>query len=119
MRLLYWLLIDLFLIQFCNGKTLTDCRYANIFYQTHSNVFGLDTNQTLLTVRPFYSLSNQSSSTLSIGIIYRLANTFLVPVPLLFKCQQSERIYAPIDCEFTIADIRVSDRYIQLRLYRT
>jgi hypothetical protein len=31
-----------------------------------------------------------------------------VPVPLLFQCSQSERIYAPIDCEFTIIDTRVS-----------
>jgi hypothetical protein len=108
MRLVYCLLISIFFIKFHQAKVFDGCRFAQKFYQIHSNIFELDRNQTLLTVRPLYALSNQSVASLSIGIIYRLANTDLVPVPLLFKCPQGERIYAPIDCEFTIIDTRVS-----------
>jgi hypothetical protein len=100
--------MGIFFLKFYQMKIFNDCRFAGKFYQKHSNIFKLDKNQTSLTIQPLYALSNQSFSTLSIGIIYRLADTYLVPVPILFQCQQIERIFAPIDCEFTIIDARVS-----------
>ncbi|CAF1195013.1 unnamed protein product [Rotaria sordida] len=106
MKLLVYLFISLYFIQFNHGKLFYNCRFLQTFYQRHSNIFQLDNTQTSLIVQPLYGLSNQSFSSLSIGIIYRLADTYLVPVPLLFQCSQSKRIYAPIDCEFTIVDIR-------------
>ncbi|CAF4040259.1 unnamed protein product, partial [Rotaria magnacalcarata] len=93
-------------MQTYHGKIFDGCRFVQTFYRRHSNIFILDRNQTSLIVRPLYALSNQSFSSLSIGIIYRLADTYLVPVPLLFECPQSQRIYAPIDCQFTINDVR-------------
>ncbi|CAF4239428.1 unnamed protein product, partial [Rotaria sp. Silwood2] len=106
--LLVCLFISLYSIQFNHAKIFYNCRFVRTFYHTHSNIFKLDKNQTSLIVQPLYALSNQSFSSRSIGIIYRLADTYLVPVPLLFQCSQSERIYTPVDCEFTIIDIRVS-----------
>jgi hypothetical protein len=108
MQLWYWVLIGILLVEFYQAKMFHGCRFVRTFYQRHSNIFELDENQTILTIRPLYSLSNQSVSSLSIGIIYRLAETYLVPVPLLFECPQNERIFAPIDCEFTMTDTRVS-----------
>lgn len=108
MRLLYCLLIGIFFIKYSHTKIFSDCRFVRRFYEKHSNIFELDDNQTSLTIRPLYALSNQSFSLLSIGIIYRLADTYLVPVPLLFQCRENEQIFAPIDCEFTIIDTHVS-----------
>ena len=88
------------------------CRFFEAFYRSHSAIFQLDRNQTLLTVRPLYALVNQSFSpvneTLAMGIIYRQGGTHLVPVPLLLQCPHSERLYAPTECEFSIVDARVS-----------
>ncbi|CAF2253996.1 unnamed protein product [Rotaria magnacalcarata] len=106
MGLFYCLFICLLFMQTYHGKIFDGCRFVQTFYRRHSNIFILDRNQTSLIVRPLYALSNQSFSSLSIGIIYRLADTYLVPVPLLFECPQSQRIYAPIDCQFTINDVR-------------
>ncbi len=100
MRLFYSILFSIILI-----KLSDNCRFAQTFYQKHSNIFQLNENQTSLTIQPLYALSNQS---FSIGIIYRLADTYLVPVPLVFQCPQNQRISSPIDCEFTIVDTRVS-----------
>ncbi|CAF5091881.1 unnamed protein product, partial [Rotaria socialis] len=34
-------------------------------------------------------------------------NTYLVPVPFVFQCpEESEQVYVPNDCEFTMIDIR-------------
>ena len=81
------------------------------FYQNYSNVFQLDQEQRILTVKALYTLSNQSFSSInqsiSMGIIYRFANTYLVPVPLLFQCAENEQIFAPNDCQMTIRDTRV------------
>ncbi|UJR31632.1 hypothetical protein I4U23_019114 [Adineta vaga] len=110
--LLYTFCLLIFHLQRTNGKIWNNCRFVQRFYQTHSNVFQLNDDQTLLTVRPLYSLSNQSFTTLnqslSIGIIYPFADTYLVPVPLLFECPGNEQIYTPNDCEFTILDTRVN-----------
>jgi hypothetical protein len=106
MRLFDCIFIGLVLIKFSST-----CRFVRTFYQQHSNIFQLDENQTSLTIRPFYALSNQSFPRHSIGIIYRLADTYLVPVPLLFHCPPSKRISSPIDCEFTLIDTRVSYLY--------
>jgi hypothetical protein len=112
MRLLYSLLILGFHIQVYHTITFDDCRFVGIFYRNYSNIFELDDDQRTLYIRPLYALSNQSFSSvnqpLSMGIIYRSADTYIVPVPLLFECSQSKRVYAPIDCEFTITDTRVS-----------
>ncbi|CAF0899752.1 unnamed protein product [Rotaria sordida] len=109
-HLLYYLFIIIFGLQIYHAKILNGCRFVKKFYNTHPNIFELNKNQTLLTVRPLYALSNQSFSSinqsLSIGIIYRFANTYLVPVPLLFECSENEQIYTANDCEFTIIDIR-------------
>jgi len=113
MRFLYCLLIGIFFIKFSHEKIFNGCQFIRTFYQTHSNIFELDRNQTLLTIRPLYALLNQS---FSIGIIYHLANTYLVPVPLLLQCPQSERIFSPFDCEFTIIDTRVSLLYLPIYL---
>jgi hypothetical protein len=111
MRLFDRILILLFGLPIFHAKIFNHCRFVRTFYQTHPNIFELNQDQTSLTVRPFYALSNQSFSsmnqTLSIGIIYRFADTYLVPVPLLFQCSESEEIYAPKDCEFTMIDTRV------------
>lgn len=119
MILPYYLFIILFIIQICYGKTLNRCQFSKKFYELHPTVFQLNPDQTSLTVRPLYSLLNQSFSTvnqsLSIGIIYRFADTYLVPVPLVFECPKTEQIYAPNDCEFTIIDIRV--RYYSNELH--
>lgn len=108
MRFFYGLFILLFSTQSYCERLLHSCQFFHTFYQTHPNIFKLDRNRTSLFVRSLYSLTNESFSTLSIGIIYQLANTELVPVPLLFQCSQSERIYTPIDCQFKLIDIRVS-----------
>jgi len=107
MRIFSYLLIGIFFIEFYHAKIFYGCRFVRTFYQTYSNIFKFDENQTSLTIHPLYALSNQSFSSLSIGIIYRLADTYLVPVPLLFQCPQTEQIFTPIDCEFTIVDTRV------------
>ena len=108
MRFLYLLCI---LSTSIDGKIFDHCRFAPRFYQTHPNIFELNSNQTFLTIRPLYALSNQSFSSinqsLDIGIIYRFAETYLVPIPLVFQCAQSEEIFAPRDCEFTLIDTRV------------
>ena len=100
-----------------HAKVLTDCRFVKTFYEIYPNIFQLNQDQTSLIVRPLYALSNQSffaiNQSLSIGIIYRLANTYLVPVPLLFECSQNERLYEPNDCEFTIIDIRVRKIFLK------
>ncbi len=101
----YWLFI-VRLIEFSSA-----CRFIRAFYEKHPNIFQLNENQTSLTIRPLYELSNQSFTTHSIGIIYRLADTHLVPVPLLFQCLPSKRVSSPIDCEFTLIDTRVSYLY--------
>ena len=112
MRLLHTILLLLLIfgLQSFDGKILNNCRFVQTFYQTYPNIFALNQDQTSLTIRPLYALTNQSFSSinqsLSIGIIYRFADTYLVPVPLLFQC--NEQIYAPKDCEFTIIDSRVS-----------
>lgn len=94
-----------------DGKIFDQCRFASQFYRTHPNIFELNSNETFLTIRPLYALSNQSFSSmnqsLDIGIIYRFAETYLVPIPLVFQCAQSEEIFAPKDCEFTLIDTRV------------
>jgi hypothetical protein len=113
MRGLCGLLIGILSIQVYHAKIFHGCRFVQTFYQQHSNIFELDRDQTLLTVRPLYSLTNQSFSTLSIGIIYRLADIYLVPVPLLFQCPQSKTIVTPIDCEFTIVDSHVSCKSLE------
>jgi len=99
-------------LQIHHARILNNCRFVKTFYETHSNIFELTKDQTSLTIRPLYALINQTFSTinqsLSIGIIYPFADTYLVPIPLLFQCSQSEQIYAPTDCEFTIIDTRVS-----------
>jgi hypothetical protein len=111
MRLFYKFCIILFGLQISYTKILNNCRFAKTFYQNYPNIFELNKNETLLNVRPLYALSNQSFSSinqsLSIGIIYRFAETYLVPVPLLFQCSDNEQIYEPNDCEFTIIDTRV------------
>ena len=111
MRSIYCLFIILFGLRIYYAKTLNGCRFVETFYKTHPNVFALDKDQTSLTIRALYALSNQSFSSnnqsFSIGIIYRFADTFLLPVPLLFQCSESEQIYVPKDCEFTIIDTRV------------
>ncbi len=111
MKLFYKILIILFGLHISHTKIFNNCRFVEKFYQIYPNIFELNQNQTTLTVRPLYALSNQSFSSinqsLSIGIIYRFADTYLVPVPLLFQCSDSEEIYAPNDCEFTIIDTRV------------
>lgn len=111
MRLVYYILILIFGLQIYHAQILNGCHFAKTFYKNHPNIFQLNTNQTSLTVRPLYSLSNHSfthiNQSLSIGIIYRFANIHLVPVPLVFECPDNEQIHAPSDCEFTITDIRV------------
>lgn len=116
MRYFYKFLLILFGLQICYTKILHDCRFVSTFYQTYSNIFELNKNQTLLTIRPLYSLSNQTffssiNQTFSMGIIYRFAETYLVPVPLLFQCSESKQIYAPNDCEFTMIDTRVRKKF--------
>jgi hypothetical protein len=112
MNLLYYLIIISFGLQFYQAKILNGCRFVGNFYKTYPNVFELNKNQTSLTIRPLYALSNQSFSAInqsfSIGIIYRFAETYLVPLPLLFQCPESQQIYVPNDCEFTIIDTRVN-----------
>ncbi|CAF2189048.1 unnamed protein product [Rotaria magnacalcarata] len=102
--------ILIFGVESSNGKILNGCRFVQNFYKNHPNIFELNKNQTSLTVRPLYALLNQSFSpsnqSLSIGIIYRFANTYLVPVPFVFQCPESEQVYVPNDCEFTMIDIR-------------
>ena len=102
-----------FVLPILHAKIFNQCRFARTFYRTHPNIFEFNDDQTSLTVRPFYALSNQSFSemnqSLSLGMIYRFAETYLVPVPLLFQCEDNETIYAPNDCEFTMIDTRVSD----------
>jgi hypothetical protein len=110
MRLFDCMFIGIVLIKLSHS-----CRFIRTFYQRHSNIFQLDDNQTSLTIRPLYALSNQSFSAHSIGIIYRLADTYLVPVPLLFQCSQSKRISSPIDCEFSLIDTRVSYLYTHIQ----
>ena len=95
-------------ISFCQAKLHDDCRFARRFYQTYSNTIKLSSDQTSLTIQPFYALSNQSLASLSISIIYRLAHTYLVSVPLLFECQRSRRIHISMDCDDSITDTRVS-----------
>ena len=111
-RHVYWLVIMLVDLQLSQGRILSGCRFANTFYRAHSSVFELDSNHRSLTVRPLYAFSNQSffsmNQSFSVGIIYRFADTYLVPVPLLFECPTSERMYVAQDCEFTIMDTRVS-----------
>ncbi|CAF1594031.1 unnamed protein product [Rotaria sp. Silwood1] len=112
MHLFYYIFIIIFGLQIYQAKKiLNNCRFVKKFYNTHPNIFELNQNQTSLTIRPLYALSNQSFSSInqsfSIGIIYRFAETYLVPVPLLFQCEEeNEQIYTPNDCEFTIIDIR-------------
>jgi hypothetical protein len=112
MRVFYCLIIILFGLQIYHAKILNGCRFVQTFYKTHPNVFELNQDQTSLTIRPLYALSNQSFSSInqsfSIGIIYRFADTYLVPVPLLFQCPDNEQIYTPNDCELTIIDTRVN-----------
>jgi hypothetical protein len=112
-RLISRLFIIILALQIYHAKIFNGCRFFETFYKTHSNIFQLNHDQTSLTMRPLYALSNQSFSSvnqsLSIGIIYRLADTYLVPVPLLFQCPGSEQIYAPNECEFTIIDNRVRE----------
>ena len=105
MRLL-WLL---FLVPVYGAISWNGCHFLPRFYRTRPTIFDLDHNHTVLTVRALYPLSNHStSSTLSTGMIHRLADTLLVPVPLLVQCPQSARLYSPIDCELTLIDTRVS-----------
>ena len=93
------------------GRVFDDCRFLGRFYQRHPNIFALNSNQRSLTVRALYPMANQSSSSanqsLSMGIMYRFANTFLVPVPLLFECTQANEIYALNDCQLSVVDTRV------------
>ncbi|CAF1337111.1 unnamed protein product [Adineta ricciae] len=109
-RLLCAFALLIFYLPISHGKIGKNCRFAESFYENYPNIFELNQDQTLLTVRPLYSLSNQSFTTLnqslSIGIIYSFADTYLVPVPLLFQCSESEQIYTPDNCEFTIVDTR-------------
>ncbi|CAF0734216.1 unnamed protein product [Adineta steineri] len=109
-RQLSHLLIIIFHLQIYHTKILENCQFVKSFYDIHSNIFELNNNQTSLTVRPLYSLLNQSYSfmnqSLSIGIIYPFADTYLVPVPLVFQCSKNKEIYAPNDCEFTMIDTR-------------
>jgi hypothetical protein len=111
MRLFYQFLLILLGLQNFHAKIVDNCRFVERFYNTYSNIFELNQDQTSLTIRPLYALSNQSFSSmnqsLSIGIIYRFADIYLVPVPLLFQCAEDEEIYAPKDCEFTMIDTRV------------
>ena len=57
---------------------------------------------------------NQTISTLSIGITYRLADVYLIHIPRLlllllrFQCVHTEIIVTPIACEFTIVDRQLS-----------
>ena len=111
-RYVYCLVIMLVDLRLAQGRILSGCRFASTFYRAHASVFELDPNHRSLTVRPLYAFSNQSFSSVnqsfSMGIIYRFADTYLVPVPLLFECPTSERMHAAQDCEFTIMDTRVS-----------
>lgn len=111
-KLLYQVVFVIFSSPYIYGKILNNCRFVANFYETYPNIFQLDSNQTILTIRPFYSLTNQSFSsvnqTFPIGIIHRFADTYLVPVPFLFQCENYEQIYAPKDCEFSITDTRVN-----------
>ena len=116
----YCLLIILFDLN--HALIFHGCRFFEKFYRSHSAIFQLDRNQTSLTVRPLYALENQSlppaNETLAMGIIYRQGGTYLVPVPLLLQCPHSERLYAPTECEFTIADARVRNNEICLARQR-
>ena len=102
----------LHLLIYTNGKHIETCRFFSQFYRLYPNIFRLDPEENLLTIRALYSLANQSFSSinqsLSMGIISRFADTYLVPVPLLFSCTKNEEIYAPNDCQMTIRDTRVS-----------
>jgi hypothetical protein len=114
MRLLFCLFIIIIHIEIYHGRTLKNCRFVKTFYETHSDIFELNKDQTSLIIRPLYALFNETFSSinqsLSIGIIYPFADTYLVPVPLVFQCSESEQIYAPNDCEFTIIDTRVREK---------
>jgi hypothetical protein len=114
MQVFYGLFIILFGLQISQTKIFHHCQFVKKFYKTYPNIFELNQNQTSLTVRPLYALSNQSFSSMnqsfSIGIIYRFAETYLVPIPLLFQCSESEQIFSPKDCEFTFIDSRVRKR---------
>ena len=122
MILFYNIIIILSIVQISHTKILNGCRFVENFYQIYPNVFQLNQNQTLLTIRPLYALSNQTYASMnqsfSMGIIYRFAGTYLVPVPLLFQCPESKQIYAANDCELTIIDTRVKEFFFVLnRLY--
>ena len=105
MKIFYYLLIiEIFSIKYSHTKIYSNCRFSRKFYQKYSNIFELNQNQTYLTIHPLYSLTNQSRLSLSIGIIYYLSDTYLVPVPLVFQCLETKQIYSPIDCEFIILD---------------
>jgi hypothetical protein len=121
MRLFNRILIILFGLPIFHTKILDHCRFVRTFYQTYPNIFELNQDQTSLNVRPLYAPSNQSffsmNQSLSIGIIYRFADTYLVPVPLLFQCSESEEIYAPKDCEFTMIDTRVRMNEYSMRFF--
>lgn len=109
-----------FILTSCHGKLFEQCRFVQRFYGSHPTIFQLNEDQTSLTVRPLYALSNQSFSSvnqsLDLGIIYRFAETYLVPIPLVFQCAQSEQIFVPKDCEFTLTDRRVGQQHQRMQL---
>lgn len=112
MRLLRGLAFVLSFVPVYCSIRWTGCHFVETVYRTRPTIFHLDQNQTVLTVRALYPFSNRSevstSAALSVGVIHRLADTLLVPVPLLVQCPQSARLYSPVDCELTMIDTRVS-----------
>jgi hypothetical protein len=107
----YYLWIILINLAHYHGIVIDNCRFMSTFYQTYPNIFEVNHNEKSLTVRALYALANQSFTSinqpLSMGIIYRFADTYLVPVPLLFECTQQRQILAPHDCQLTMIDKRV------------
>lgn len=88
------------------------CQFAESFYEQHPDIFQMNSQRNSLRVQALYDMSNESAlsinQSLSIGIIYRFAKSFLVPVPLLFQCSSSDEIYSVSECQMTIVDRRVS-----------